>query len=70
MTILSRSKTSTLSKEVTELAAVHEFAHQWFGDYVTPTWWKYIWLKEAFATFMEYKILNIVITIISGVKIN
>ncbi|XP_065213870.1 aminopeptidase Ey-like [Planococcus citri] len=58
MTILSRSKTSTLSKEVTELAAVHEFAHQWFGDYVTPIWWKYMWLKEAFATFMEYKILN------------
>lgn len=58
MAIHSRSKTSKLSKEVTELAAVHEFAHQWFGDYVTPAWWNHTWLKEAFATFMEYKILN------------
>ncbi|MFJ8675070.1 M1 family metallopeptidase [Streptomyces sp. NPDC093589] len=33
---------------------VHEMAHQWFGDSVTPATWEDAWLNESFATYAEW----------------
>jgi puromycin-sensitive aminopeptidase len=36
----------------------HELAHMWYGDLVTMAWWDDLWLNEAFATWMAYKVVD------------
>ncbi|WP_067455179.1 M1 family metallopeptidase [Actinomadura macra] len=33
---------------------VHELAHQWFGNSVSVSRWKDVWLNEGFATYAEW----------------
>ncbi|HXN55446.1 MAG TPA: M1 family metallopeptidase [Myxococcales bacterium] len=47
----------SLQKRVAEVIT-HELAHQWFGNLVTMVWWDDLWLNEAFATWMAYKIVD------------
>ncbi len=36
----------------------HEFAHMWFGNLVTMQWWDDLWLNEAFAEWMSYRVIS------------
>jgi alanyl aminopeptidase len=36
----------------------HELAHSWFGNLVTMPWWDDLWLNEAFATWIAYRVVS------------
>jgi len=44
-------------KRVAEVIC-HELAHMWYGNLVTMSWWDDLWLNEAFATWMAFKIVD------------
>jgi puromycin-sensitive aminopeptidase len=57
--LLVDPKTISLAekKRVAEVIA-HELAHMWFGNLVTMKWWDDLWLNEAFATWMAFRIVD------------
>jgi len=57
--LLLDPKAATLAEKKRAAEVIcHELAHMWYGDLVTMAWWDDLWLNEAFATWMAFRIVD------------
>ncbi|MDO9455568.1 M1 family metallopeptidase [Nocardioides sp.] len=44
----------TISPDVSDADVLHEYAHHWYGDQVTPSDWRDVWMNEGMATYLQF----------------
>jgi aminopeptidase N len=52
--LYDEKESSALAQQSVASVVIHELAHMWFGNLVTPEWWSCLWLSEGFATYFQY----------------
>ncbi|CAH3113617.1 unnamed protein product [Porites lobata] len=53
--LIDSKNSSSAARQRVAIVVGHELAHMWFGNL---EWWTHLWLKEGFASFMEYLIVD------------
>ncbi|HTJ38149.1 MAG TPA: aminopeptidase N [Dactylosporangium sp.] len=53
---LFRARVTDSERHRRFVVMLHEMAHMWFGDLVTLRWWDDVWLNEAFAEYMGWRV--------------
>jgi len=56
--LMAPESTSWLQEKLIARVIAHEFAHMWFGNFVTMQWWDDLWLNEAFAEWMTFRVIS------------
>jgi aminopeptidase N len=53
---LFRARVTGAERRRRFVVMLHEMAHMWFGNLVTLRWWDGVWLNEAFAEYMGWRV--------------
>ncbi|XP_077274362.1 aminopeptidase N-like isoform X4 [Temnothorax americanus] len=56
--VYDESKDPTFRRRNVASLVAHEITHQWFGNFITPSWWSDLWLSEGFAAFFQEYFLD------------
>lgn len=58
--LADETRTKAFGLEDINRLVSHALSQQWFGNLVTPATWDSAWLKDSFATFFQFKVVDLV----------